>query len=57
MMAEVTEQAHPLHFASNLLILNSRQINSFTANLLCPRQEQQSLNQRVQGSSPCAPTI
>jgi hypothetical protein len=47
------EQARPLHFASNLLISNSRQIISFTANPLCPRQEQQSLNQRVQIESLC----
>jgi hypothetical protein len=38
------------------LILNSRQIIPFTVNPLCSWQKQQPLNQRVQGSSPCAPT-
>jgi hypothetical protein len=46
----------PLHLASNLLILNHHKIIPFTANPLIYRQEQQSLNRRVQGSSPCAPT-
>jgi hypothetical protein len=49
-------QLKPLHLASNLLILNHRKIIPFTANPLFSRQKQQTLNQRVQGSSPCAPT-
>src|SRR5208282_3352423 len=47
----------PLHIASKLLILNRHEIIPFTASPLFSRQKQQSLNQRVQGSSPCAPTI
>jgi hypothetical protein len=46
----------PLHFVSNLLILNHRKIIPFTANPLFFWQKHQTLNQRVQGSSPCAPT-
>ena len=46
----------PLHLASNLLILNHHKIISFTVNPLIYRREQQSLNQRVPGSSPGAPT-
>jgi hypothetical protein len=44
----------PLHIASKLLILNRHEIIPFTASPLFSRQKQQSLNQRVQGSSPCA---
>jgi hypothetical protein len=47
----------PLHIASKLLILNRHEIIPFTASPLFSRRKQQSLNQRVQGSSPCAPTI
>src|SRR6476620_2760680 len=46
----------PLHLASNQLILNHHKIIPFTANPLLCRQKQETLNQRVQGSSPCAPT-
>jgi hypothetical protein len=46
----------PLHSGFNLLIWNYRQLAPFTAIELISRPEQKSLNQRVQGSSPCAPT-
>jgi hypothetical protein len=47
----------PLHIVFNLLILNHHEIIPFTATPLFSRQKQQSLNQRVPGSSPGAPTI
>src|SRR6516225_3199933 len=46
----------PLHSGFDPLILNHRQLAPFTAIALISRPEQKSLNQRVQGSSPCAPT-